>query len=181
VLVAQATVQEEDTLRAVASVWAVATWWAGGGAWWAVARALAKPIKHAAAVVLALDPVIGHRRRLRSCGGRTTNRGDCSEAVGRPSMCLIRDGLCVASRVKQAITVVQQSHTASRWGTWRGCAWTGWGGGGGYRRTEAVLGSGVAAKKVMCDPPSCRFYVLNAGGLRQSRGARPRLMFDNPS
>ena len=41
----------------------------------------------------------------------------------------------------------------------------GLGGGGGYRRTEAVLGSGVAAKKVMCDPPSCRFYVLNAGGL----------------
>ena len=66
VLVAQATVQEEDTLRSVASVWAVATWWAWGGARWAVARALAKPTKHAAAVVLALDPVIGHRRRLRS-------------------------------------------------------------------------------------------------------------------
>jgi len=51
VLVVQATVQEEDTLRAVASVWAVATWWAGGGARWAVARALAQPIKHAVAVV----------------------------------------------------------------------------------------------------------------------------------
>jgi len=85
-------------------------------------------------------------------------------------MCLIRGGQCVTSRVKQAITVVQQSHTASRWGTWRGCAWKGWGGGGGggggggNRRTEAVLGSGVAAKKVMCDPASCRFYVLNVSG-----------------
>jgi len=32
VLVARATVQEEDTVREVAFVWAVATWWAGGGA-----------------------------------------------------------------------------------------------------------------------------------------------------
>ena len=64
VLVVRATVQEEDTLGAVASVWAVA-------------RALVKPIQHAAVVVLALDPVVGHMSRLRICDGRTTNRGDC--------------------------------------------------------------------------------------------------------
>ena len=52
VLVARATVQEEDTVGAVASVWAVATWWAGGSANWAVARAMVKLIHVAAAVVL---------------------------------------------------------------------------------------------------------------------------------
>jgi len=61
VLVARATVQEEDTLGAVVSVRTVATWWAGGAARWAVACAIVKLIKEAAAVVLALDPVVGHR------------------------------------------------------------------------------------------------------------------------
>ena len=51
-LVARATVQVEDTVEAVASVWAVATWGAGGGAMWAVARAMMTLIQGAAAVVL---------------------------------------------------------------------------------------------------------------------------------
>jgi len=76
-LVGPATVKEEDTLANVASVWAVAMWWVGRGARWAVACALVKPIKHAAAVVLALDPIVGHHCRFLSCDGRTTNRGDC--------------------------------------------------------------------------------------------------------
>ena len=63
VLVARATVQEEDTLEAVVSVWALTTWWASGAARWAVARVMVELIKDAAAVVLALDPVLGHRSR----------------------------------------------------------------------------------------------------------------------
>ena len=73
-LVARATVKKEDALGAVASVWAVATRRAGGGARWAGARGLVKPVQDAAAVVWALDPVVGYRSRERSCGGRTTNR-----------------------------------------------------------------------------------------------------------
>ena len=108
VLVERATVQEEATLGTVASVLALATWSAGGSARWAVARAMVKLIKDAAAVVLALDPVLGPRRRQRSCGGRTTNIGDFSKAAGRPLKCFVRHGKCVANGAKQATTGVQQ-------------------------------------------------------------------------
>ena len=36
--------------------------------------------------------------------------------------------------------------------------------GGRNLRTEPVWSSGVTAKKVVRDAPSCRFYILNAGG-----------------
>ena len=62
-LFARATVQEKDTMGPVVSVWALTTWWAGEGARWTVARAMVKIIKDAAAVVVALDPVVGHRSR----------------------------------------------------------------------------------------------------------------------
>ena len=38
-----------------------------------------------------------------------------------------------------------------------------------------------ATHRLMCDPQSFCFYVLNAGGLWQSRDAPHRLMFDKPS
>ena len=61
VLVARATVQEEVTLGALVTVWTVATWWAGWAARWDVACAIVTLIKEAAAVVLTLEPVVGHR------------------------------------------------------------------------------------------------------------------------
>jgi len=130
VLVARATVTKEDALGAVASVWAVATRWEGGGARWAVARGLVKPIKDAAAVVWAMDPAVGHRAVNVAVAAGPPSGGNADRPSVAPFMCYIRGGQCVASGLKQATTVVLQSHTAWRWGTWRGCAWKGWGGGG---------------------------------------------------
>ena len=52
---------------------------------------------------------------------------------------------------------------------------------GRVRSNEAFGTRPVAVKKVMCDPQSCCFYVLNAGGFWKSRDARHRLMCDKPS
>ena len=52
---------------------------------------------------------------------------------------------------------------------------------GRVRSSEAFGSRPIAAKKVMCDPQSFCFYVLNAGGFWQSRDAPHRLMCDPQS
>jgi len=49
---------------------------------------------------------------------------------------------------------------------------------GRVRSNEAFGTRPVAVKKVMCDPQSCCFYVLNAGSFWHSRDAPHRLMCD---
>jgi len=64
-------------------------------------------------------------------GCRTTDRGHCCRAVGDTvNVFLIRGSQCVASGLKKATNVVEESHTSWRRGAWRWIGWMGWGGEG---------------------------------------------------
>jgi len=138
-LVGRATVQEEDTLAEVASVWAVAMSWVGGGARWAVACALVKTSKHSAAVVLALDPLVGHQSRFLSVTAGPPTEGIADKPSVAPSMCPILGRQCVASGLKK-----RRSPPSNRvilpgcWERGEGVRGAAGGGGGGTRAREGA-------------------------------------------